>query len=181
MAVSPEIDEIEGTPAASPSIPTAPANSIVLAQIAVNAAVSSITSADITDVRPMAALELNAVPSPTTTRTTKTYGVSGPLAVASGGANYLPPFFMPVPSGQSENLVGIRAVIRAGTSATITIDQNGSAITGLTGINVTTTATTTLLGTPVAVADGDAFAPVITAVSGTPDGLSLSFEFDVTV
>lgn len=51
-----DIVDVPGTPASSPTIPTAPANSIVLAQIAVNAAVSSITSADITDVRPIASI-----------------------------------------------------------------------------------------------------------------------------
>jgi hypothetical protein len=42
---------VAGTPAASPAVPTAPANSITLAQIAVNAAVTSITNANITDTR----------------------------------------------------------------------------------------------------------------------------------
>jgi hypothetical protein len=41
----------EGTPAATPSVPIAPANSITLAQIAVGASVTSVTSANITDVR----------------------------------------------------------------------------------------------------------------------------------
>jgi len=40
-----------GTPAASPVAPTAPANSLILAQIAVGAAVSSIVNANITDRR----------------------------------------------------------------------------------------------------------------------------------
>lgn len=43
---------VTGTPAASPSPPTAPANSISLAQVRVNANVTSITSGVITDVRP---------------------------------------------------------------------------------------------------------------------------------
>ena len=43
---------ITGTPASSPSVPAAPANSITLAQIAVAANATSITSANITDTRP---------------------------------------------------------------------------------------------------------------------------------
>jgi hypothetical protein len=42
---------VTGIPAASPTVPAAPANSITLAQIAVGAGVSSVTSANITDVR----------------------------------------------------------------------------------------------------------------------------------
>jgi hypothetical protein len=42
---------IAGTPAATPVAPSAPVNSISLATIAVGAAVTSITSANITDLR----------------------------------------------------------------------------------------------------------------------------------
>jgi hypothetical protein len=42
---------VAGTPAASPLYPAVPANSIVLAVVAVGAAVSSITNANITDIR----------------------------------------------------------------------------------------------------------------------------------
>ena len=42
---------VAGTPSGSPTPPAAPANSITLAQIAVGAAVSSITNANITDTR----------------------------------------------------------------------------------------------------------------------------------
>ena len=45
------VQVIAGTPAASPTVPTAPANSITLAQVLVGAAVNSVTSANITDVR----------------------------------------------------------------------------------------------------------------------------------
>lgn len=45
---------VTGTAAASPVAPSAPANSVILAQIAVAAAVTSITNANITDLRPFA-------------------------------------------------------------------------------------------------------------------------------
>lgn len=44
---------VTGTPAVSPVVPTAPANSIVLARVAVAANATSITNANITDVRPI--------------------------------------------------------------------------------------------------------------------------------
>lgn len=43
---------VPGTPAASPGVPAAPANSISLAQVRVDAAVTTIVSGKITDVRP---------------------------------------------------------------------------------------------------------------------------------
>ena len=45
------IEAVAGTPAASPADPTVPANCIVLARVAVAAAASSITNANITDLR----------------------------------------------------------------------------------------------------------------------------------
>jgi hypothetical protein len=45
------VQVVEGTPAATPAAPTPPANSITLAQVAVGASATSITSANITDTR----------------------------------------------------------------------------------------------------------------------------------
>lgn len=42
---------VDGTPASSPSAPSAPPNSLILAQVAVDAAVTQILTADITNVR----------------------------------------------------------------------------------------------------------------------------------
>lgn len=49
------LSAVTGTPASSPAVPAAPANSITLSRVAVNAAVTTITNANITDVRPFAA------------------------------------------------------------------------------------------------------------------------------
>lgn len=46
---------VTGTPAPSPAVPAAPANSIVLAQVSVLALAASIVNANITDVRPSSA------------------------------------------------------------------------------------------------------------------------------
>jgi hypothetical protein len=45
------VQVVSGTPAATPAVPAAPVNSITLAQIAVGTGVTSITAANITDVR----------------------------------------------------------------------------------------------------------------------------------
>jgi hypothetical protein len=46
-----DVEVIEGTPAASPTVPATPAGAIPLAQIEVGAGVTAITDADITDLR----------------------------------------------------------------------------------------------------------------------------------
>lgn len=55
-----------------------------------------------------------------------------------------------------------------------------SAVTGLSAVVITTTSTETDATNPVTCADGDLFAPVLSSISGTPDGLSLTFIFDVS-
>ena len=45
------VNVVAGTPASSPTVPSTPANSIALAQVAVGAGVTSIVNANITDVR----------------------------------------------------------------------------------------------------------------------------------
>lgn len=48
------IEAVAGTAAATPTVPATPANSLVLAQVRVNASVTSLTAGNITDVRVMA-------------------------------------------------------------------------------------------------------------------------------
>lgn len=54
---------VTGTPASSPVAPAAPANSLTLAYVAVGAGVTSITNANITDLRPTAQLSEHAFTS----------------------------------------------------------------------------------------------------------------------
>lgn len=115
-----------------------------------------------------------------TTQVTRTYAVSGSLALPSGGTNFLPPFFMTVSPGETVRFLGVQGMVRSATSVTLEVQQNGSNVSGLGAVVVGTTATRTYATAPVTVSDGDAFAPVLTAISGTPDGLSLSFLFEVT-
>ena len=120
------------------------------------------------------------VAAPSVIRIGRTYAVQGLIAVPSGATNYIPPFEVPVPAGQTVTFIGVSGLVRAATSVTVSINQNGSGITGLTAVVITTTSAETDAATPTACADGDLFAPVVSSISGTPDGLSLTFIFDVT-
>ena len=100
---------------------------------------------------------------------THTYAVSGTIVVPSGGTGYLPPFFM----NEVCVMYGVMTLVRSG-SATITLEQNGTAFA--TGIAVGTTPSFTTTNQTVAV--NDYFQPVVTAVSSA-DGLTVSFYFTV--
>ncbi len=106
-----------------------------------------------------------------------TYAVQGALAVPSGATNFLPPFFLPIEPGVVVTLIGVRGMVRGGTNVTISIQRNGSNVSGLTGLTITTSPSSFAPTIPVDASDGDYFAPLITAISGTPDGLSLTFYF----
>lgn len=111
-----------------------------------------------------------------------TYSVSGTLAVPSGGTNFLPPFAVPVPSGKTVKLVAARIWVRSGT-ATLSINKNGSALSGLSALSITSTPTTftaTGTGSDNTMADMDQIAPVISAVSSS-DGLSCTLYFDYSL
>ena len=108
---------------------------------------------------------------------THTFAVSGTLAVASGATNFLPPFFMELAPAETATLVSVRCMVRAGT-ATLNFQQNGATATGFGSIAVSTTPASTT-PTPVAIANNDYFAPVLTAATGA-DGLSCTATFAVT-
>ena len=112
---------------------------------------------------------------------TRTYAITGPIDVASGAQNYIPSFPVKLLNGETMYLVGICAYTR---SASLTMDfyHNVGTISGLTGINVTSGGPGYVAApSPVLVADGDEFSPVVTAISGAPDGLSVSFVFSVVI
>jgi hypothetical protein len=104
----------------------------------------------------------------------RTWAISGAIAVASGATNYIPPFYEPVATGRTKQLTGFRAILRNGGPATITISHNGTAI--WSSISVTTTLYTQS-GASISVADGDQFSVVVTAVSSSPDGLTVTLNF----
>lgn len=106
---------------------------------------------------------------------TKSYAVIGPLTAIT-----LPGFSMSVPTGQTVNLIAVIAVLSAGT-VTADAKQNGTGITGLTSISVTTTSSGYLPPTtnPTPVADLDFFAVTLSSPSSTGN-LSFEFVFEIT-
>lgn len=119
-----------------------------------------------------------------TYRLAHTFTISGLIAVPSGATAYIPPFFISLPTGQTATIAAARHRVRGGTSATWTVSHGtvdaGTSVTGLTGIASTTTVTTTTASGANTVADGDAIQLVVTAISGTPDNLSVTVFLDVT-
>lgn len=106
---------------------------------------------------------------------TKSYVILGPVA------NYtFPRFTMSVPSGQIVGLVAVVAVLSAGT-ITVDVKQNGSGITGLTAVSVSTTSTGYVAPTtnPTPVADLDYFQITTSSTSSTGD-LTVDFVFAIT-
>jgi hypothetical protein len=122
-------------------------------------------------------------PNPTVTktfRTVHTFAVGGTIAVPSGDTDFIPPFFISKMAGQTVKLVKARYRINGGTSATVKLQNNGSDITGFTGMSVTTTTAETD-PTDVTLADNDLIALVVTAVSGTPKNLSVTLVLEHTI
>lgn len=77
-----QIVAVTGTPAASPSVPATPKNSIVLARIAVAHSVTTIVTANITDERPIAC-EATGNPSGTLVATAQTIVATGGSSVTT--------------------------------------------------------------------------------------------------
>lgn len=106
---------------------------------------------------------------------THTWAISGEVKVPSGDTDYIVPFFVMKGANETVTLTRARHRINSGTSATVKLTNNGSDITGWTGISVTTTSTTTS-GTATTLSDTVAIALVVTGVSGTPTNLSFTIE-----
>ena len=111
----------------------------------------------------------------------KTYTITGAVNVASGESDFILPFFVPVHSGQIVKLIGLRYLIHAGTSATVKAVRNGSDIAGLTSLTVGTAAGSANLSSPLTLADGDLLALVVTAVSGTPQNMTVTYVIEHTI
>lgn len=67
------LEVVTGTPAGSPVLPATPAGSVALAQVQVNAAASTITNANITDLRTYTTALGGTIPAPTTARPSNPY------------------------------------------------------------------------------------------------------------
>lgn len=115
-----------------------------------------------------------------TLRIPHTWAIPGLICVPSGEYDYIVPFFVSLPTGQTAKLAKARYVIHgagASPSATVKLQKNGADITGFTSVSVTTTAASTDPA-DVDLADNDLLALVVTAVSGTPWNLTFTILID---
>ena len=112
-------------------------------------------------------------------RTSHTWTISGAVAVASGDTDYICPFFISVPTGQTAKIVGARYRINSDTSVTVKLTKNGSDISGYTSLSVTT-GNSSVSG-EITLADNDMIGLIVTAVSGTPKNLSFSLYVEYTI
>ena len=105
---------------------------------------------------------------------TKSYAVLGPLV-----AYTFPSFSMSVPSLQQVSLVAVITQLSAGT-ATVEITQNGTGITGLTSLSVTTASSGYVAPTgTTTVADLDRFSFILSSPSSTGD-IVIDYVFAIT-
>lgn len=110
-----------------------------------------------------------------------TWTIGNP-GVPSGATNFIMPKRIRVPSGMTAKLYRVDSGIRAGTSVTFDA-KKASTIAGVTaGTNLTGFTSqsavpggTTVAPTALALTDGDYIAPVISAVSGSPDNFTADF------
>lgn len=125
------------------------------------------------------------VANPTKTiRIGHTWTIAGEIKTWSSGAtDYIIPFPVKVPSGQTVSLIRARTRIQEGTSATITVRKNAENLTDFTSLSVTTTTADLPTNAPSAVtlADNDLLDIVVTAVSGAPKNLFFTLFLDYAV
>lgn len=109
-----------------------------------------------------------------------TWTISGEIKVPSGDDDFINPFFVPVPSGQSVKLKSMTCKINSGTSATIKLQKNDADITGFTGVSVTDTAAATD-PSDVSITDGDKLQVVVTGVTGTPKNMTVTLFMEYSL
>jgi hypothetical protein len=102
-----------------------------------------------------------------------TFAVQGEIKVPVGDTDFIPPFYVKAPTGQTVKLVSARYKINSGTSVTAKIQVNGSDATGFTSMSVGTTVGETD-PTDITLSNNDVIALVVTAVSGTPKNMSFT-------
>lgn len=109
----------------------------------------------------------------------RSYDVTGPLIVPSGGNGYLPAVDVPV-GGAAVALLGAWAAVRSG-SLVLDLQYNGTDIGGLNSLAVGTSKDYNAATSPVDLSNGDQLQPVITSVANDPDGLSLTLNLQYTI
>lgn len=101
-----------------------------------------------------------------------TFAIKGEIKVPVGEIDFIPPFFVP----SSGTITKVRHKINAGTSVTCKLQKNGVDVTDFTAMSVATAAAST--EGEATVAEDDLLAVIVTAVSGTPQNLSVSVIID---
>ena len=108
-----------------------------------------------------------------------TWAIAGEIEVASGDDDFIVPFSVPVPAGQTVKVIEARYFINSGTNCNVKIQKNGVDLTGFTNLTVTTTPS----GVDPAdqtLADNDRLALVVNSVSGSPNNLSFTLYMEYT-
>lgn len=113
-----------------------------------------------------------------TLRVAHGFTIPGSIAVPSGDTDYVPGFYVELPTGQTATATHVRGRVNGGTSATARIEKNGSAM--FTASAFTTTAGDVSVTSGATLADNDYINVVVTSVSGSPKNLSLTFYVDYT-
>jgi hypothetical protein len=109
----------------------------------------------------------------------KQWAILGQINVAAGDVDYIAPAFISVPAGSTATLIAVRGRINSGTNVNLHITRNGSTLTGLSSVTVTT-AGVSITGLALALADGDLIAPVVNSTSGGPQNMTLEAVYRVT-
>jgi hypothetical protein len=118
-----------------------------------------------------------------TARIPHTFTISGDVRVASGDVDYMPPFFVPVPTSQTVKAAIARHRINSGTSATVTLRRRttgGTATDIAANVSVTTTTSTTDFA-DFSLNSDESLELVVTAVSGAPKNLTFTVYLDYTI
>jgi hypothetical protein len=131
---------------------------------------------------------LTGPPGISTIRVAWNYTLAGDIKVPVGSTDFLPYALIEVPNGQTVTLIGYRWHLPFGTSFTFSLKHKTGA-TFATNTDLVTGVVATSAGvkgsgtfaTPKVCVDGDAWLPVITAISGSPVGGVITMIADVAV
>lgn len=109
------------------------------------------------------------------------FALQGAVALSSSLA--VPIFFAPEKSGTEAKLIACRYQIESGTAAKFRLSRNGAEVAGFgtagSPLSATPTAATTE-PTAIALSNNDKLGIVISAVEGSPIGLTITFYLEIT-
>ena len=114
-----------------------------------------------------------------TFRLPHTWGISGPINVASGQDGFLLPMFISLAPNQTASVAACRHRLNSGTSAVVSLQRNGVNVAGFTNITVTGTATTTNPAN-VSLSTDDALALIVNSATGSPENMSFTLFIEYT-